>query len=199
MRYDLTMHNVDMAYRVDATDGRQLSDAIGSMRDFTVRMAQFFRRFVPGFERAYLLQIADAVGVRETRRIVGDYMLTGDDVLNARRFDDRIGYCGATIDVHSVAGAEKTRMNAIREGRAYQIPYRILLPRGLDGLLVAGRCVSADRVACGSIRQQAGCIVTGQAAGAAAGLASRLGVPPRDVGACELQQELRKQGVILDQ
>jgi hypothetical protein len=198
MRYDVTMHNVDMAYRVDATDLRQLSDAIGSMRDFTTRMAQFFRKYVPGFENAYLFQIADAVGVRESRRIVGDYMLTGEDVLNAQAFDDSVGYCGATIDVHSVAGKEKTRMNAIREGRAYQIPYRILLPRGLDGLLVAGRCVSADRVACGSIRQQAGCIVTGQAAGAAAGLASRFGVQPRDVVARELQQELCKQGVVLE-
>lgn len=197
MRYDLTMHNVDMAYRVDATDVRQLSEALSSMRDFTVRMAQFFRKYVPGFEDAYLLQIADAAGVRETRRIVGDYMLTGEDVLNAQRFDDTVGYCGATIDVHSVQGAEKTRMNAIREGRAYQIPYRIMLPRGLDGLLVAGRCVSADRAACGSIRQQAGCIVTGQAAGAAAALAVRAGKAPREVPVHALQDTLRGQGVLL--
>lgn len=197
MHYDVTMHNVDMAYRVDATNIRQLSEAISSMRDFTVRMSQFFRKYVPGFENAYLFQIADAVGVRETRRIVGDYTLTGDDVLEARTFDDTIGYCGATVDVHSVGGTEKTRMNAIREGRSYQIPFRILLPRGLDGLLVAGRCVSADRVACGSIRQQAGCIVTGQAAGAAGALATRSGVQPRDVPVAELQHELRKQGALL--
>lgn len=197
MRYDMTMHNVDMAYRVDATDSRQLSEALGSMRDFTVRMASFFRKYVPGFADAYLLQIADAVGVRETRRVVGDYVLTGEDVLDARQFDDSIGYCGATVDVHSVGGAEQTRMNAIREGRAYQIPYRILLPRGLDGLLVAGRCVSADRVACGSIRQQAGCIVTGQAAGAAAALAVRARSAPRDVPIASLQKELRRQGVVL--
>lgn len=197
MRFDMTMHNVDMAYRVDATDVRQLSEALSSMRDFTVRMAQFFRKYVPGFEDAYLLQIADAAGVRETRRIVGDYTLTGEDVLNAQRFDDAIGYCGATIDVHSVQGEEKTRMNAIREGRSYQIPYRILLPKGIDGLLVAGRCVSADRAACGSIRQQAGCIVTGQAAGAAAALAVRGRKAPREVSVAALQDTLRSQGVVL--
>lgn len=198
MHYDVTMHNVDMAYRVDATNTRQLSEAISSMRDFTVRIGQFFRKYVPGFENAYLFQIADAVGIRETRRIVGEYMLTGEDVLNARQFDDSIGYCGATVDVHNVVGGtEKTRMSAIREGRAYQIPYRILLPQRLEGLLVAGRCVSADRVACGSIRQQAGCIVTGQAAGMAAALAAAAGVYPRQVAVATLQQKLREQGVVL--
>lgn len=197
MRYDMTMHNVDMAYRVDATDSRQLSEAVGSMRDFTVRMASFFHKYVPGFEDAYLLQIADQVGVRETRRIIGDYVLTGEDVLAAARFDDCIGYCGATIDVHSTAGHEKMQLSPIREGRSYQIPYRILLPRGLDGLLVAGRCVSTDRASCGSIRQQAGCMVTGQAAGAAAALAARAQISPRELSVEQLQQELRTQDVVL--
>jgi hypothetical protein len=168
------------------------------MRDFTVRMARFFRKYVPGFEQSYLFQIADGVGVRETRRVVGDYMLTGENVLNADAFEDSIGYCGATVDVHNVEGGkEKTRMSAIRGGRLYQIPYRILLPRGLEGLLVAGRCVSADRVACGSIRQQAGCIVTGQAAGTAAALAARQRTVPRSVAVPQLQEALRAQGAIV--
>ena len=199
VRYDITMHNVDMAYRVDATDPRTLSEAIGSMRDFTVRTARYFQKYVPGFEESYLLQIADSVGVRETRRIVGDYMLTGTDVLNAQTFDDAVGYCGATVDVHDVEGGkEKTRMSAIREGKAYQVPFGVTLPRGLDALLVAGRCVSADRVACGSIRQQAGCIVTGQAAGAAAAMSSQRNSLPRAIAVGDLQQELRRQGVVLD-
>ncbi|MBN8477540.1 MAG: FAD-dependent oxidoreductase [Burkholderiales bacterium] len=196
--HDVTMHNVDMAYRVDATDLAQLSSAISSMRDFTVRIAGFFRKYVPGFEKAYLFQIADAVGVRETRRIVGDYMLTGDDVIEAHTFPDSIGYCGATVDVHNVEGGrEKTRMTAIKDGRLYQIPYRILLPKGIEGLMVAGRCVSADRTACGSIRQQAGCIVTGQAAGAAAALAVRHRTTPRALAVAEVQAVLRTQGAIV--
>jgi hypothetical protein len=197
MRFDLTMHNVDMAYRVDATDLSQLSAAISSMRDFTVRTARFFKKYVPGFENSYLFQIADSVGVRETRRIVGDYTLTGENVLNADKFDDSIGYCGATVDIHNVDGKDKTKMAAIRGGRLYQIPYRILLPKGIEGLLVAGRCVSADRIACGSIRQQAGCIVTGQAAGVAASIAAKLKITPRAVPINEIQTALRSQGAIV--
>ena len=198
IRYDITMHNVDMAYRVDATDIESLSEAIGSMRDFTVRTANYFRHFVPGYEDSYLLQVADIVGVRETRRIVGDYTLTGTDVLDAAAFEDVIGYCGATVDVHNVEGGkELTRMSAIREGRSYQVPYRMLLPQGLDNLLVAGRCVSADRVACGSIRQQAGCLVTGQGAGVAAALASRQKMSPRNLPYAHLRAELDRQGVVL--
>jgi hypothetical protein len=192
--FDTTMHNVDMAYRVDATDSKSLSDAIGSMRDFTLKIGEFYRKYVPGYEDAYVLQIADSVGVRETRRVVGEYMLTGDDVLDARSFPDSIGYCGATVDVHNVNGSDKTHMSSIRGGRLYQIPYRILVPETVDGLLVAGRCVSADRIACGSIRQQAGCIVTGQAAGVAAALASRTGVKPRKVPAKDVQAALKRQG-----
>jgi hypothetical protein len=129
---------------------------------------------------------------------MGDYVLTGEDVLDGHTFADSVGYCGATVDIHDVdGGQEKTRMEAIRGGKLYQIPFRILLPAGLDGLLVAGRCVSADRVACGSIRQQAGCIVTGQAAGVAAGLAAQNNVPPRKVKIGDLQTALRAQGAVV--
>lgn len=198
IRYDVTMHNVDMAYRVDATNVDTLSEAIGSMRDFTVRTANYFREYVPGFENAYLMQVADIVGVRETRRIMGDYVLSGSDVLGARTFEDAVGYCGATVDVHDVEGGkELTRMAAIREGKSYQVPYRMLLPQGIENLLVAGRCVSADRVACGSIRQQAGCLVTGQAAGAAAALSGREKTTPRALPYAHLRAELESQGVLL--
>jgi hypothetical protein len=198
VRYDITMHNVDMAYRVDPTDLAHLSEAIIAMRDFTFRMGQFFKKYVPGFEDAYVLQTADLVGVRESRRIIGDYILTGEDVLEGRQFADSVGYCGATVDIHNVEGGkEKTHMQAIKEGRAYQVPYRILLPGGIDGLLIAGRCVSADRVACGSIRQQAGCLVTGQAAGVAAALAAKRNTSPRKIEAEELQRALRDQDVLL--
>jgi hypothetical protein len=198
VRYNLTMHNVDMAYRVDATDPAQLSEAIIAMRDFTFKMARFFRKYVPGFEHAYVLQVADLVGVRESRRMVGDYTLSGPDVLEGRQFEDSVGYCGATVDIHNVEGGQQaTRMQAIQGGGAYQVPYRILLPKGVEGLLLAGRCVSADRVAFGSIRQQAGCLVTGQAAGVAAALAAQGGISPRMVGRVALQNALRAQAVLV--
>ncbi|MBL0932980.1 MAG: FAD-dependent oxidoreductase [Alphaproteobacteria bacterium] len=191
---DTTMHNVDMAYKVDATDNKTLSEAIGSMRDFTLKIGEFYKKYVPGYENSFVLQIADNVGVRETRRIVGEYMLTGEDVLDARSFADSIGYCGATVDVHSIDGSNTTRMSAIRGGRLYQIPYRILVPESVDGLLVAGRCVSADRVACGSVRQQAGCIVTGQAAGVAAAVDADRKIQARKGPNGDLQTALAAQG-----
>ena len=118
-------------------------------------------------------------------------------MLEARTFEDSIGYCGATVDVHNIDGSEVTRMSAIRAGKLYQIPFRILVPEEVDGLLVAGRCVSADRVACGSIRQQAGCIVTGQAAGVAAALAGERKVEARHLPIGAIQHALRAQGAQL--
>jgi hypothetical protein len=198
MRYDITAHNVDMAYRVDPTDLTQLSEALSQMRRVAVQMAAYFRKYVPGFGNAFLLQVAEQVGVRESRRIIGDYMLTGEEALGGKHFNDTVGYCGATVDVHNVEGGKKeTLMKAVEKGGAYQVPYRILLPRGLDGILTAGRCVSADRIACGSIRQQAGCVVTGQAAGTAAALAVEQGVAPRAVKIDGLQDRLQKDGVVL--
>jgi hypothetical protein len=198
MRYNVTAHNVDMAYRVDATDVVQLSEAVSSMRGMAVQLAEYYRKYVPGFSNSYLLQVAEQAGVRESRRIMGDYILSGEEALAGKRFEDTIGYCGATVDVHNEEGGKKkTDMRAIEKGGAYQVPYRILLPLGLEGLLTAGRCVSADRFACGSIRQQAGCLVTGQAAGTAAALAVKRGIRPRELNIEELQNRLRSDDVLL--
>jgi len=197
-RYNISMHNIDMAYHVDPTDNAQLSEAMVAMREFTVRIARFFRKYVPGFEDAYLLQTADLVGIRESRRIKGDYTLTKDDVLQRREFHDAVGYCGAAVDVHNEEGGRaRTKMIAIEKSGAYQVPYRILLPAGLNGILIAGRPVSTDRIANVSIRQQAGCFVTGQAAGLAASIAAQDDVQPRDIRIEKLQDLLMGQGAIL--
>jgi len=197
MRYDVTAHNCDMAYKVDATDYVQLSDALSAMRAMAARMAEYYRKYVPGFEDAYLLQVAEQVGIRESRRIMGDHILSGKEALEGRHFEDTVGYCGATVDVHSVQGEEATYMRSIDKGGAYQVPYRILLPLGVEGLLTSGRCVSADRIAIGSIRQQAGCLVTGQAAGTAAALAVERGTTPRKVPVADLQSRLARDGAVL--
>ena len=198
MRYNVTAHNVDMAYRVDATDVIQLSEAVSKMRGMAVQLAEYYRKYVPGFGRSYLLQVAEQAGIRESRRIMGDYILSGEEALAGERFDDTVGYCGATVDVHDEGGGkEKTDMRPIKKGGAYQVPYRILLPLGLECLLTAGRCVSVDRIACGSIRQQAGCLVTGQAAGTAAALSVKKNIRPRDLKVEDLQEQLRSDGVIL--
>lgn len=198
MRYDVTAHNADMAYKVDATDASELSGAMSAMRRVAADFAEFFREHIPGYGDSYLLQVAEQAGVRESRRVIGLHVLTGEEVVEAAEFSDSVGYCGATVDVHDVDGGKKpTYMRAISKSGAYQVPYRILVPKSTDGLLVAGRCVSTDRIAMGSIRQQAGCMVTGQAAGTAAAIAVAGRVRPREVDIAAVQSALAKSGVVV--
>lgn len=196
-RYDLISHNLDMAYNVDATDRRQLTEATIAMRDVAVRMAAFYRKYVPGYEDSYLVHTAQTVGVRDSRRIVGDYTLTKDDVLSGRTFDDGIGRYGSVVDVHDKDGKQSLMLAEVGGAGWFHVPYRVLLPAGIKNLLVAGRCISADYVAQGCTRSQAACMMTGQATGTAAALAIRAGVEPRAVDIAELQKTLVAQNQII--
>ena len=196
-RYDLVAHNMDMAYNVDATDRRALTGATIGMRAVAVRMAAFYRKYVPGYEDAYLVHTAQSVGVRDSRRIVGEYTLTKDDVLSGRHFDDGIGRYGSVVDVHDKEGKQSLLLAEIGGSGWFHIPYRSLLPRGIANLLVAGRCISADYVAQGCTRSQAACMVTGQAAGTAAALAINAGVAPHGVDVGVLQRTLIRQNQII--
>ena len=154
---------------------------------------------IPGFQDARLSMIAPRAGIREGRRLVGEYTLTRKDVHECSLFDDVVAYGTHHIDVH---GSEKEPgHNVIKmKGKRgiYDIPYRALVPQKLDGLLVAGRCISTSRYANYSTRYQAVCMGTGQAAGVAAALASSQGKSPRDVSVTELQASLNKLGASLD-
>jgi len=105
--------------------------------------------------------------VRESRRIVGEYVLCKEDILDSRKFDDAIAMGGRAMDVHSEVGGQPGHWVEIRSGKAYDIPYRCLVPEAIEGLLVAGRCISVDHMALGSVRGIPLCIATGQAAGKA--------------------------------
>jgi hypothetical protein len=196
-RYDLISHNMDMAYNVDATDRRALTRATMGMRDVAVRMAAFYRKYVPGYEDAYLVHTAQVVGVRDSRRIVGDYTLTRDDVLAGRHFPDGIGRYGSVVDVHDKDGKQSLMLAEVGGSGWFHIPYRTLLPRGMKNLLVAGRCISADYIAQGCVRSQAACMMTGQAAGTAAALAINARVEPRAVEIERLQQVLGSQNQLI--
>jgi hypothetical protein len=137
-----------------------------------------------------LVSTSPAIGVRESRRIVGEYVLTADDCLSARTFDDQVALCGAPIEDHH-AGAD-TRWVYLEEGAAYGIPFRSLLPRAVDGLVVAGRCFSATHDAHASARSMATCMAMGQAAGTAAALGE-----PHEVAADALRERLRADGALL--
>ncbi len=178
----------------NALDDRTLSRAEIEAKKQVYSVHGFLRKYIPGFESAALLDIAPQLGVRESRRIVGDYLLTGDDVRQGRRFPDSIGLAKSPIDIHD-PGAE-TGIN-LGVGEGYTVPFRCLLPRGVDGLLIGGRCLSADEVAHASTRNTPVCALTGQAAGTAAALAATSGVAPRQVEVGILQKRLVEAGIPL--
>ncbi|MDQ3763908.1 MAG: FAD-dependent oxidoreductase, partial [Actinomycetota bacterium] len=160
------------------------------------QIARFLRDRVPGFEESYIAQSGVQVGVRETRRILGNYQLTGHDILAARKFPDAIARGAYPVDIHNPEGTG-TVLKRVPQGEAYDIPLRCLLPRGVDRLIVAGRCISGTHVAHSSYRVMPIAMATGHAAGVCAALAARTGKLPRDVPADEVQQELRAQGANL--
>jgi len=181
---------------VDATDPAALTLAELEGRRQVREYHRFLRDRVPGFEDAVVVSTSPAIGIRESRRVHGDYRLTREDVLAARRFSDEVVLCGAPIEDHGAGG--DTAWRYIAGGGVYGIPYGALLPEGLDGLLVAGRCFSATHDAHASARSMATCMAMGQAAGTAAALASGADVLPRALAADTLRVRLEADGVLLE-
>ena len=182
---------------MDGTDARQLSDAEVLGRKQIMEFFSFLRSYAPGFEKSYLLEIAPQVGVRETRRVLGDYQLTEQDVLECASFDDSIGVNGWMIEEH-IAGNIKFKWQDIPNCRGYNhLPYRMLLPKGQRNLMVAGRCASMTHGGQSAARVSGGCFVMGQAAGAAASMALAQKITPREIDIHQLQRELAFAGVYL--
>lgn len=182
--------------RVLGIDVWDLSYAEWQSRRQMRQIAAFLSRYVPGFERAYVVQSGVNVGVRESRRIIGDYRLTADDVLSAQKFPDVIARSTYPIDIHSPTG-RGTSLKRVPPREAYDIPLRCLLPADVEGILVAGRCLSGTHEAHSSYRVMPVSMATGQAAGVCAALAVRQRKVPREVAASEVQRELLRQGANL--
>jgi FAD dependent oxidoreductase len=177
-------------------DACHLTRAEWTTRRQMRQIVEFLNRHVPGFEDAYLAQSGSSVGVRETRRICGEYTLTGDDVLHARKFRDAIARGSYPVDIHE-PGGKGTVLKRLPLQEAYDIPLRCLMPREVDRMLVAGRCISGTHEAHSSYRVTPIAMATGHAAGVCAALAARAGGSPRDVGYEEVQRELVRQGASL--
>lgn len=153
----------------DTTDPRQLSDAMRLGRQVADQHLEMLKEFRPDvFRDAFIVKTAIIPGIRDSRRIVGDYLFTGDDWRARRTFDDEIGRNCYFIDIHK-SGVPEVHYS---RGESHGIPYRVLTPKGLRNVLVAGRCISTDEEAYGSLRVMPPCLVTGEAAGVAARLAS---------------------------
>ncbi|MDI6829534.1 MAG: FAD-dependent oxidoreductase, partial [Armatimonadota bacterium] len=180
----------------DGTSSEDLTRAEIEGRRQAWEFLEFLRRDVPGFEKAEILMSGPQVGVRETRRVIGEYILTAEDVLGARKFDDCIARGSYSIDIHNPAGPG-TIIKHLPKGESYDIPYRCLVPLGIENLLIAGRPISATHEAHSSLRIMPICIAIGQAAGTAAALCATSGVSPRNLDVSLLQSKLREQGANL--
>jgi hypothetical protein len=188
--------NVSRIHNVDATDAEQLARAEIEGRRQVLYLVDFMRKRLPGFENCALIDTGPQIGVRETRRIVGEYVLTADDVFAARRFEDAIARVSFPIDIHDPKGGGGF-FEGPREGPYYTIPYRCLVPLKVENLLVAGRPISATHEAHGSLRVMPPCFATGQAAGTAAALALETDVSPRQVNVGLLRESLVQQGALV--
>lgn len=198
--------NTVRVYGVDGTDPSDLTKAMVEGRKQMHQLINFLRREAPGFENSYLLDSAPDLGVRETRRIRGEYLLTIEDIIEDKAFEDTVGRIYMRHvpgnEVHSPDGREGAPEDAVWRNmempiRGFNLPYRCLVPKKAEGLLVAGRCVSATQEADVWTRGQPGCVLMGQAAGTAALLAVREGVLPRHLDIGSLQAALDAQGVDL--
>ena len=183
--------------RVNPLDPWELSEAENTAREQVFGLYEFFKKEVPGFEQCRLGAVGFRIGVRESRRIVGEYVLTAEDILNQRSFPDAIARSAYPIDIHAVKKDEEEFDSFGYHGEVYEIPYRCLVPLAVEHLLVAGRSISTTHEAQGSVRVSPTCMAFGQAAGTAAVLAMHEEVSPRAVDTSALRELLIKQGAIL--
>jgi len=188
--------NTTRVVRRDGTSAADLTAAELEARRQVKQMVKFLTAKVPGFANAYLSATGTQIGVRESRRILGEYVLTAEDVLGARKFADGIARGCYDIDIHSPTGTG-TVIKSLPAGESYDIPYRCLCPRGFDNLLVAGRPISATHQAHSSVRIMPIAAAVGEAAGTAAamGIAQKQSVTTVDVA--QLRERLRQRGANL--
>jgi Dehydrogenases (flavoproteins) len=194
---DEVLVNMTRIQGLDGTNVEDLTLAEELGRKQVLMVADFMKKSLPGFEKASISQVGAQIGIRESRRIDGEYVLGMDDVVQGRRFEDVIARSGYPIDVHAPSD-NSVLVSWIEGDGAYDIPYRSLLPKEIRNLLVGGRCISTSHEALGTTRLSPSCMATGQAAGTAAAMAFLQGIAPQEVGIGELQARLREQGAILD-
>ncbi len=176
--------------------GSDLSQAEIEGRRQAYEVMTFLQRWVPGFGEAYLLETPAQIGVRETRRILGDYVLQAEDILGGVKFPDAIACGGYPIDIHDPVSMH-VLTKRLPAGEYYTIPYRCLLPQGVENVLVAGRCISATHEAFAAFRVSAIVMAIGQAAGTAAAMAAEEKTVPRGIDVAALRDRLRQHGAFL--
>ncbi|WP_228845222.1 FAD-dependent oxidoreductase [Phototrophicus methaneseepsis] len=180
---------------LDPTSVESMTDAYTRLYQQVPDLMRFFKNWMPGGKETYLMEIAPMMGVRESRRIMGDYVLSANDIVNGREFDDVIALGGYHIDIHRPSGTWVDSKNV----QTYDIPYRCLIAGDVEGLMMAGKCLSATHEGVASTRVIPICMAQGQAVGTAAALAVKAKKSPRDIDIRQLQNTLIDQGAELRQ
>lgn len=188
--------NMSSVHGVDGTKPEDLTHGEVKGRQQIRDIQRYLTAYVPGFEKAFFTKMAPFLGIRETRRIVGRYVMTSDDILSCRRFDDAIAVASYPLDLHHPHDGGCTLTWC---GDCYDIPYASLVPQRIENLLVAGRAISTTHEAMSAIRVMAPCMAMGEAAGRAAKLAIRHGVLPSSLDVRLLQKELLEKGAYLNE
>ena len=184
---------------VNGTRAEDLTRGIIEGRQQVRTLAEIMKKHIPGFARSDLVQTSPVLGVRDTRRIIGEYRISVEDVIEGRHYPDTIGLSGYQFDMADPKKPSYQRMDETKPRSLYtEIPYRSLLPKGIDNLIVAGRCVSSAWDALGVLRIMPACFAMGQTAGTAAGLAVKTKTALRNLDVTALQHTLLKNGAILD-
>ena len=184
---------------IDGTDADDLTRGMIEGRQQAVELMNILRKIVPGFADARMVQTPSVIGIRDTRRIVGQYEVSVEDIIRGVHYPDTIALTGAQWDMPGPQNPSRQRMEGVGVALPYvEIPYRSLLPRGADNLIVAGRCVSTAWDAMGPIRIMPACFAMGQAAGTAAAMAVKNNQPFVDLNVKLLREALVKNGAILE-
>lgn len=186
--------NMSRVCGVDSTNPTSYTDGEITARMQNDEIERYLRDFIPGFENAWRDKVAAFMGIRESRVIKGKYVLTADDILSCRKFDDAVGVASYPVDIHHSHGDDCTMMWC---PDCYDLPYRMLVPEKVENLLVAGRCASMTHEAMASARVMSTCMVMGEAAGRAAKIAAEEGVPVSKVNVEAVREDLRENGAYL--
>jgi len=188
--------NTTRIVRKNPTSPTEVTEAEILARRQVYEIYEFMKKHADGMEDSFLMMTAAEIGVRESRMIVGDYVLTEQDCRNCVKFEDAIAACNYDIDIHNPEGTG-TSHYYFDAGEYYTIPYRTLIPQGVSNMLVAGRCISSDHGAQASYRIMPVVCCIGEAAGTAIGLATRNGCSVRQINVGELQNGLKKNGAFI--
>ena len=194
---DNVLHmNTTRVVKLDPTSPEDITKAEILARKQVFEIYDFMKKNADGLENSFLMMTASEIGVRESRMIVGDYVLTESDCTSFAVFDDAVCACNYAIDIHNPEGSGTTYYR-FPQGTYYTIPYRSLIPKTVSNMLVAGRCISSDHEAQSSYRIMPGVCCIGEAAGAAIGMAARDGISVRDINVEKLQSILRLNGAFI--